>query len=138
MIYTAETEKYCYSITIESKQKGISCVVCFKNFIQPTTNDKTNSKKIEKMEEKICSLIKKNIESSSILSSNYIVDFDCTKNNLNTEKWSRLKIDLYLMSKNINNNEKLIDELSKICENIGIYIEKFTAKNGLLTNVIVP
>lgn len=132
MYYTTENEKYCYDITTETKQNGVSCVVCFKNFVQPTVNDKSNKGKIEKMEKNVCDIIKKSIDDSSILSNNCIIDFDCTKNNLKSGKWSRLKIDLYLMSKPIN-EEEIIGELSKTCENIGSYIERFTANNDLLT-----
>lgn len=110
---------FIYEITTKRKRFGISSVACIKTFIKPLECSKSNSGIIDNVEHCVKNLVKESACESDLLSCNYIVDFDCTRNNLNPSKWSRLKIDLYLFTQFTEVENELLCETFEICKKVG-------------------
>lgn len=114
-------EKDCYTIEIETltKPNGVSCVAFIKTFVKPKAFSKSNGIIIDTVENDVHSVCDAFVIESDLLSDNHIVDFDCTRENLNPEKWSRMKVDLYLFTPFVECEDELVSEVITLCEKIG-------------------
>jgi hypothetical protein len=114
-------EKDCYTIEIETVKKtnGVSCVASVKTFVKPKTSSKANWDVINALEDRVHTICNIFTEKSDLMSDNHIVDFDCTRENLNPEKWSRMKVDLYLFTPFVECEDELASEAITLCEKIG-------------------
>lgn len=125
-------EKDCYTIEIETltKPNGVSCVATIKTFVKPKAFSKLNGNTVDTVENDVHSVCEAFVMESDLLSDNHILDFDCTRENLNPEKWSRMKVDLYLFTPFVECEDELISETIVLCEKIGCNIEGFIGKSG--------
>ena len=114
-------EKECYTIELETltKPNGVSCVASVKTFVKPRTSSKANWDVINALEDRVHTICNIFTEKSDLMSDNHIVDFDCTRENLNPEKWSRMKVDLYLFTPFVECEDELASETITLCEKIG-------------------
>lgn len=114
-------EKECYIIELETltKPNGVSCVASIKTFVKPKAFSKSNGTVIDDVENDVHSVCDAFVRESDLLSDNHIVDFDCTRENLNPEKWSRMKVDLYLFTPFMECEDELVSETIVLCEKIG-------------------
>ena len=114
-------EKDCYTIELETitKPNGVSCVAFIKTFVKPKAFSKSNGIVIDTVENDVHSVCDAFVRESDLLSDNHIVDFDCTRENLNQEKWSRMKVDLYLFTPFVECEDEMITETIALCEKIG-------------------
>lgn len=114
-------EKECCGIELETltKPNGVSCVASVKAFVKPRTSSKTNWDVINALEDRVHTICNIFTEKSDLMSDNHIVDFDCTRENLNPEKWSRMKVDLYLFTSFVECEDEMVSETIALCEKIG-------------------
>lgn len=113
-------EKDCYTIEIETltKPNGVSCVASIKTFVKPKAFSKSNGNAIDTVENGAHSVCDAFVRESDLLSDNHIVDFDCTRENLNPEKWSRMKTDLYLFTPFVDCEDEMVSEIITLCDRI--------------------
>lgn len=114
-------EKDYYTIEIETltKPNGVSCVASVKTFVKPKTSSKANWDVINALEDRVHTICDIFTEKSDLMSDNHIVDFECTRENLNPDKWSRMKVDLYLFTPFVECEDELASEAIVLCEKIG-------------------
>lgn len=114
-------KKECYLIELETltKPNGVSCDASVKTFVKPRTSSKANWDVINALEDRVHTICNIFTEKSDLMSDNHIVDFDCTRENLNPEKWSRMKVDLYLFTPFVECEYELASEAITLCEKIG-------------------
>lgn len=125
-------ENYWYEIVTEKRENSIFSVARLRCFVKPDTNSKSNVSVIDDVNKRVDEFVKFYVDMSDILSYNYIADFECTRENLNPGKWSRLKVDLYLMTEFTEIEDELFQETCVMCEKLGLLIEKCVTENGFL------
>ena len=116
-----KVEKDCYTIEIETLKKpnGVSCVASVKCFVRPKTASKSNGTAVDNIEKQISEITAQFVKTSDLLSDNHITDFECTRENLNPEKWSRVKADLYLFTPFVDCGNEMVVETEALCEKVG-------------------
>ncbi len=114
-----ENGVFTFEINVERRQNGVSSVACIKSFVKPESSSKVNKVVVDGIENRVIEITGLFVEKSDLLSDNHLVDFDCTRDNLNPEKWSRLKVDLYLFTPFIKCSDELMEETMALCEKLG-------------------
>lgn len=114
-------EKDSFTIEMETSRipNGVSCVASVKCFIRPQTLSKSNASVVDTVERQLQVDVREFVKGSDLLSDNHIVDFECTRENLNTEKWSRVKADLYLFTPFVECEDELVLESEALCSKVG-------------------
>ena len=133
-----EYGNFTIEISIERKQNGVSSVACIKSFVKPDEDKKGNGLIIDGIENEMCFLVKEYVKESDLLSDNYIMDFNCTRDNLNAEKWSRLTVDLYLFTQFVEASDELYDETLSLCKIVSDEIERIAVWNSFGVRRSVP
>lgn len=131
-----EKDTFSYEIETEKRENGVSCQARLRCFVKPVKDTKTNTRVIDDVEKRVRNLVELCVDTSDILSYNYIADFECTRENLNVDKWSRLKVDLYLMTEFTEIEEELLGEVDVLCGKMGIMVDKMMRDGGFDVSVI--
>ena len=114
-------EKESFTVEMETTRatNGVSCVASVKCFIRPQTLSKSNASVVDGVEMQLQKDVREFVKDSDLLSDNHIVDFECTRENLNTEKWSRVKAGLYLFTPFVECEDELVLETEALCLKVG-------------------
>ena len=114
-----EKDNFIIELETSKKPNGVSCVASVKCFIRPQTLSKSNASVVDGVERQLQMDVREFVKGSDLLSDNHIVDFECTRENLNTEKWSRVKADLYLFTPFVGCEDELALETEALCLKVG-------------------
>ena len=123
---------FAIDLTTETINNGISCFCCVRTSVKPKTDSDSSQNAISTIDKTLRETVKDTVHKSNLLSDRYIVDFDCTRDNLNPIKWSRLKVNIYTFTRHSSKEKQLISEITKIIKKVCKVISTISSKNQIM------